>query len=453
MFVVKQTSQFCLFYDCNCPSMRLSCAAVDDCETCRNPVVNEKRESRSDNQHSLIMKISASQNIVRNLIGRIEDGRLNPNALVPSIRSLAEEFQTTKHSVHVAIRQLEKEGWCYKEGSRYFVAKPALEGSGMITPAESVVILADPVEMNFNNLLVPGYDRSIEVGAMLSVRHFLLHPLVWDPRRFEQEPRKLRHIIDRRPIGVIVFHNTDIAELSEPLLNKIRNAGIPVAVYGNGRQFEKFDTVESDHEYGMYMLTRYLIQRGRRRILRLVPFSKKHESDLSWFAARHRGYDRAIAEAGLEPLDPLHMEDGTTLSGNQREFEHSVHLISGLLTEHMVCNEPVDAIMTTSDGDCFPVISACKRFRRIPHRDIDVVGYDNYWMDSFSRNYEPTPPLATVDKHNFELGKALVDLVLARARKELPAKAEHRLIRPEIILPEEMKKRIAGYLSKHHSDM
>jgi DNA-binding LacI/PurR family transcriptional regulator len=96
----------------------------------------------------------------------------------------------------------------------------------------------------------------------------------------------------------------------------------------------------------------------------------------------------------------------------------------------------VDAIMVTSDGVLASTAAACRLFGITPNREVLLVGYDNFWPDDARRKFEPIIPAATVDKRNQIIGEQLIDLLLARANGKLGESAEHRLVQPQLLVPD-----------------
>ena len=78
---------------------------------------------------------------------------------------------------------------------------------------------------------------------------------------------------------------------------------------------------------------------------------------------------------------------------------------------------PRDHTQTTRPG----------RPRKEPNRDIDVVGYDNYWHSAQERAWQGSALLATVDKDNRRLGAQLVGLLTERSKNN--GQAETHLVR------------------------
>jgi len=174
-----------------------------------------------------------------------------------------------------------------------------------------------------------------------------------------------------------------------------------------------------------------LLESGRHRPLMLWPTL---HADAYWFAPRLEGYRHAMREAGLEPLEPVFVPD---MPNPQQEgdFESRFKVSSRLLAGHLIEHLPqTDALLCATDRDLFGAAAACRLFGRVPGQDIALAGYDNYWMKCAERAFEPVVPAATVDKRNRVLGRALIELLLERAKDQLRASPQLRLIAPEMIV-------------------
>jgi len=99
------------------------------------------------------------------------------------------------------------------------------------------------------------------------------------------------------------------------------------------------------------------------------------------------------------------------------------------------CVTSPSAPPNTSHSGCafWSVAAACRLLGKTPNRDIDLVGYDNYWIDVAERSQESTAPLATIDKGNVGIGHALVELLTSRLAGTLPPEPQHRLVEPRLI--------------------
>lgn len=218
---------------------------------------------------------------------------------------------------------------------------------------------------------------------------------------------------------------------------------IPLVVYGGNPELADFDRVTSDHEQGAYELTRFLLSRGCRRILMLFSTGP---TDVNWngywVEGRRRGYERALAEAGIEamPVVSYAQDPITTPKDFAQIFEKAKRRAVSYLLEYvgpLIKNKQVDAIMTPSDGETFAVAGACRMLGVEPGKDVLIVGYDNYWHEAWECRYESAKPLATVDKHNSEIGRELVRLLMDRIHGKLPAEPQVRVVPPQLVINEE----------------
>jgi DNA-binding LacI/PurR family transcriptional regulator len=88
--------------------------------------------------------------------------------------------------------------------------------------------------------------------------------------------------------------------------------------------------------------------------------------------------------------------------------------------------------MAASDGHVPVFSSACRLFGKAPGDDVLITGYDDYWANLPELEYETSPPAASVDKHNFEIGERMVRLLLDRAEGKLDASAQRIVVTPTV---------------------
>jgi DNA-binding LacI/PurR family transcriptional regulator len=102
-------------------------------------------------------------------------------------------------------------------------------------------------------------------------------------------------------------------------------------------------------------------------------------------------------------------------SGDSRaQWDAQVRMFAGYLLEHLQTPQPVDAIIAASDAEVPIVAAACRLLGRIPNQDVAMAGYDNSWADYETTQWEPAPPLVTVDKNNRVVGAELIKLLQER---------------------------------------
>ncbi len=125
---------------------------------------------------------------------------------------------------------------------------------------------------------------------------------------------------------------------------------------------QEYDAVVTDNFYGMYQMTRYLLEMGHRRIA--------YVGSLQYTASitdRYFGYARALLEYGITARPEEAIGDRDIISG-RRDLNHHFDLPEELPTA-FVCNCDWTAGLLIND--------LRKRGFRVPE-DISVVGFDDY---------------------------------------------------------------------------
>ena len=177
-----------------------------------------------------------------------------------------------------------------------------------------------------------------------------------------------------------------------------------------------------------------MLKRGRKRLLRVWNVEDLSLPLPGWLAERDRGFEEAMRENGLPFRPALHVPINLREELSEETFLFRRRLLAGFLLDQITGPNRVDALLAASDSVYFPLAAACRQLGLKPGEDIDLVGYDNNWRESVYRTWEPTVPLATVNKNNLHLGHELADLLMARAEGRLGAKRQHRLVAPEMVV-------------------
>lgn len=368
---------------------------------------------------------------IRTLRQWIQQGHLPAGEELPPEYDLARLLHVSRTTLRAAIKTIEEEGLLrYKENRRrVVVGSPHRNGSVLSNTIAVLTNIPDRPDDHRKAKSPAGWERFIQIGLIDAIQEQGMHALTL--KMDSSQKSVVKSLIADSPKGLVVMHPSMHPASTLELAETFRSNGIPVVFYGF-TDLAKFDTVASDSEWGCYILAKWLIENGRRRILR-VWGSPEHGGIPEWRRRRDIGYERAMAEYKLESIpavDPPFMYAKDPHS--EEHFQMSVRVMVGHLYEYLHSPTPVDAIMALTDGTSFALAAACRALGKEPGKDISIVGYDNYWPDSPLRAYESFIPEATVDKLNLQLGHELMDLLLARSRGELPAEPQQRLVKPEL---------------------
>ena len=362
----------------------------------------------------------------------LSSGRYQEGDRLPSERALARELGVARGTMRTTLESAIREGLVGLQNGRWLVCDTVADTSLM---NHTIGILTTWPEQPMGGAPSPseGWERFISIGAVEAVRAAGLHALAFYPERLHGAD--LKRIVRDLPSGIVVSSRAQALPEGRRVLEVLAKAGANVVVYGNAPAVADFPRVASDHADGARLLTEWLLARGHRRILRVwtpcdeIPY---------WRCQRDVGYEAAMRAAGMEPLPPVLVPDNpASYTSSDENFQTRVRVMAGHLYEHFQGSSPVDALMLESDGFCYPAIAACRMLGRKVHREVTIVGYDNYWSDCPERRLESVGPAATVDKLNRKIGEVLVQYLLERMSAGSKPAPELRLVKPKlVILPE-----------------
>ena len=173
----------------------------------------------------------------------------------------------------------------------------------------------------------------------------------------------------------------------------------------------EFDSILVDNVEGAYRATRHLIEAGHRRIAHITVSPEP-------FVARQRraGYERALSEAGLEPI---------VCASDLRPLgfcEESGYQAAADLLRLRGCP---DAIFVATDVQALGVLSALHDAGLNVPDDVAVVGFDDIKPSAYAR-------LSTLRQPMYEMGRLSVERLLSRL--DTPDRlAETTRFTPELI--------------------
>jgi DNA-binding LacI/PurR family transcriptional regulator len=352
----------------------------------------------------------------------IEQGRFTSGQALPSERDLAQELRVARVTVRSALAELAREGLL----DTAFRRKPrvaGLAGGGLM--AKTVAVLS--IVGRERRQAKPVYDEFIQNECSRLVEEAGLHVLTLNPQALLAGG--LAHLLAQRPCGVLVSHDIGEFEAGQRLIAACAAAGIAVVAYGYSTQLVHCDVVTADQDAGCAELTRWLLARGHRRILRLWRIA----STPNWLEYRNAGYERAMRAAGLEPLPAVYVPEAPGAKSGRELFDARVRTIAGFLVEHLCGPAPIDAVMATTDPHAYQVAAALRLFGRRPNEDIAIVGYDHTWKHYQLHQWEAEGPLATVDKRDTRIAEEMVGLLLDRLAGRLPAAPQRRTVRGDLV--------------------
>lgn len=342
-----------------------------------------------------------SERIAGEVRAAILAGRFRPGERIESENELAARYQVSRQTVRKALATLIEQGYLRAEHGRgTFVTERSRPGSKTI--AVVITYLADYIFPR----VIQGIDQelaehgySILLKSTRNSRHL--------------EARYLEELAEKEIDGLIIEPSkSQIFCRHTQLYERFDARGVPyVFIQGCFEAMRDRPHVLLDDAGGAALAARHLLSLGHRRIAGIF------KADDTQGVERHRGYVRALQEAGVL-YDPdlvlwYHTED------------RAVAPAAGAAV--LARRGMMDAAVCYNDEIAVAVIRALENEGlRVPE-DISVTGYDNSLL---AENFKMG--LTTVSHPHEELGRAAARLLLSLIAGERVETAV--ILRPELIV-------------------
>lgn len=370
--------------------------------------------------------------VIRTLRDWIQDGTLHPGDVVPAEMTICEQLKVSRGPVRGALQELTNQGLLVaQKGCRRIVATPERPVSATLSKTIVLVSgLGKEFTPDWRGHL--GWLHAIEGSALQAIQRMGFHALTVHPDGLGDDA--FLNISKERPAGVIIPDPYAALPEASTVAGLFADRKIPVVCNAKGKDLERFDRVVSDQAAGAAKITRGLLDRGCRRILRVWT----RDPGLYWIKDRNEGFEQVLAETGGEILPPVYITGviHKMQQHTQDTFASQARLYAGFLIEAFLrTDRRPDAVMATSDAEVPFVAAALRLLGMEPNRDVLLTGFDNMGERFPEYMAGSVRPVLTVDKNNMRIGETMVDMLRARINGELPAKPQLVLIEPELIEP------------------
>ncbi|MEV6751951.1 LacI family DNA-binding transcriptional regulator [Streptomyces sp. NPDC051214] len=310
--------------------------------------------------------------------------------------------EATRTAVEAAVAEL---GYVPNTAARALAANRT-DAIALVVPEPETRFFAEPY---FSDVL-----RG--VGAELSETEMQLLLIFAGNDRRRQ--RLAQYLAAHRVDGVLLVS----VHADDPLPDLLAQLEIPAVISGRRSADEQLPSVDSDNFAGAHSAVEHLLSRGRTRIATIT-------GRLDVYGAQRRldGYRAALSDAG-RPVDERLIAPGDfTEEGGRRA-----------MTELLAAFPDVDAVFAGSDVMAAGARQVLREAgRRIPD-DVALVGFDD---SAIARHMDP--PLTSVRQPIEEMGRAMIDLLLAEIADDRPASAR-RLDHRQLVLPTELVQRASS---------
>lgn len=223
-----------------------------------------------------------------------------------------------------------------------------------------------------------------------------------------KQMRYLESLLNKGVDGILI---NSVAGLDRPQQEYLASTGIPLVLLNRPRSHSNFSTVTADNDEGGCLAGEYLLRLGHRRIAHLTG-----PRDHGNLRERAKGFMRAISGVpGCEPPVMIHGE---------HTFRGGYEMARTVISRH----PEMTAVFAASDIVAFGAIRAFAEAAIDVPRYISVIGFDNVELATVSH-----PPLTTIHQPKYEMGRAAVEIISARAANKNPHLPEQRVLGVKLV--------------------
>lgn len=380
---------------------------------------------------------SSAQEIYTILVRRIIRDHYPREKALPSERDIADEFETSRTVIRGVLKRLESEKYVEMVSPRkrrISSAQPASvfdPGSKLVGIIGANNSLAGPDgELFISQRRIRGLFRQLDDSGLSSLNLSASWP-----------PAMMLELLSASKIRGLIYVDEYhvLPPETEMFIYRTLNGRLPISTFGDTERLEHgavggIERSSSDHRAGAKLLVQFLAERGCRKVLWYFP--ARNHPRLLWQAERQAGCEEAAREAKIEllPLDtPLPI---TNEVGSAENFRRCARMTAEALAPHVKSTAPVEAILVDSDV-AVPYFQRALRELGTTPGEIPVLGYDNYYATTRPYRWEPTPPAATVDKNDPEIGREAVGLLRKRLESDdIFSRPFRSVIRPRLVIPQ-----------------
>ena len=352
--------------------------------------------------------------LMEELKEQIVSGKLQAGDKLPSENELSRAYGVSRQTVRKALLILENAGYIYAEHGRGTFCSELVRHT---RTSKNIAVVTTYLSDYIFPRVIQGIDH-----VMTEAGYSILLKNTKNSRRLEA--RCLEELLKKDIDGLIIEPSkSQIYCRHMNLYQKLDEFQIPyVFIQGCFRQMEDKPQILMDDCKGGYLITKYLIGLGHREILGVF------KADDTQGQNRHKGYVRALQEAGLS-YDPDHVVWFYTEDRAIHPYER--------IRQMAEAGERRDAGVCYTDQIAVEVIRALTEAGRSVPDDVSVTGYDNSFIAESS-----AVKLTTIAHPQEKLGEMAAEMLLSLMRDGQPAGGNDRiLIEPELVIRDSCKSR------------
>lgn len=347
--------------------------------------------------------------LMESLRNDIISGKIKPKDKISSENELSEQFHVSRHTVRKALSILENEGLL-----------EAIHGLGTFCTehlcnnfsSKNIAVVTTYISDYIFPRLIQGMDHILtENGYSIILKN--------TGNSQKNEAKALEDILTKNIDGLIIEPSkSEIYCRHMHLYELFDKLNIPyLFIQGTYPQMKEKSNIIMDDVQGGYLLTKYLIDLGHKNIVGIFKI------DDTQGTARHKGYIKALNEAGIQYNPDLVITFHT---------EDRAKKPAAVMEQFMKEKRMMDAVVCYNDQIALEIIHVLSDYGvRVPE-DISVTGYDNSLIS------ESGPiKLTTVSHPKERLGEMAAKLLLEKINHISDEESKvQRVVAPELIIRE-----------------
>ncbi len=345
--------------------------------------------------------------LMEDIKAQIQKKTLTAGMKIPSENDYARKYEISRQTVRKAIAELTEAGYLYAEHGRgTFVSERVKHTKTSKNIAVVTTYLSDYIFPR----VIQGIDRVLTANG-----YSIILKTTGNSRA--AEARCIEELLSKDIDGMIIEPSkSQISCKHTSLYEQMDEYDIPyVFIQGCFAQMMKKPYVLMDDVQGGYLITKYLITMGHRRIAGVF------KADDIQGRNRHKGYVHALQEAGIL-YDPDYVVWFYT---EDREIKPR-----DAIADYMSSGVLLDAVVCYNDQIAVEVIRSLQEHGMLVPRDISVTGFDNSLLAKNNRIR-----ITSVSHPQEQLGIMAAELLLKLIRKEkLAVEDTQILIEPEVVV-------------------
>jgi GntR family transcriptional regulator of arabinose operon len=328
----------------------------------------------------------------------ILSGRWTPDARIPSEPELQRQLNISRSTIRQALNKAQAEGLITRvPGKGTYVARTA-----QTSRSHHIAYITDDCCGGMQSQVLAGIESALTTQGFRVI-------FGNSNGDVNEENRLLDELVLEDKVAGILIWPVLRDQLSGQLLQLAQQNAPPVVIVDRTFEGLSCDYVTSENYTGAYTAVQHLVELGHRRIV----FLSRPILSLTTVAARLRGYQDALREAGLVPREPWlvghadqELNMGTILQDGKDPHNRDIKEIAQGLRS---AQRPT-ALFTVNDFMAIKAMKAARMLDLDVPADLSLVGFDDIPLITSLLDV----PLTTIAQDAHTMGQRATELLMER---------------------------------------